>query len=87
MLPEQRVAAAFPLEEVGPNWRSSHSMKNARLTEGTARRLPTETVVVPQARIGTRLIDMPGARMRMKVTTKFAEPTVVETPKKIMPSA
>ena len=62
-------------------------MKNARLTDGTAKRLPTEIVVVLQARIGTRLSDMPGARIRMKVTTKFADPTVVETPRKIIPSA
>ena len=30
---------------------------------------------------------MPGARIRRKVTTKFAEPTVVEIPRKIIPSA
>ena len=49
--------------------------------------MPTETVVVPQTMIGSRLIDMPGARLRITVTTKFAAPTVVEMPKKIIPSA
>ena len=44
-------------------------------------------VSVPQIRIGTRLIDMPGARMRRKVTTKLIDPTVVEMPSRIMPSA
>ncbi len=70
-----------------PNWRSIHSRKNARLTAGTAKMLATDAVSVPQIRIGTRLIDMPGARMRRKVTTKFAAPTVVEMPSRIMPSA
>ena len=46
-----------------------------------------ETVTVPQERTGTRFSDMPGARMRRKVTTKFAAPTVVETPRNIIPSA
>jgi hypothetical protein len=49
--------------------------------------LPTDTVVVPQITIGRRLIDMPGARVRMTVTTKLAAPTVVEIPRKIIPSA
>ena len=44
-------------------------------------------VSVPQIRIGTRAIVMPGHRMRRKVTTKLIEPTVVEMPSKIMPRA
>ena len=49
--------------------------------------MATDAVNVPQVRIGTRLIDMPGARVRRKVTMKFAAPTVVETPRKIIPRA
>ena len=47
---------------------------------GTASRLPAEAVSVPQTMIGTRLIDMPGARMRKIVTMKLTAPTVVEMP-------
>jgi len=36
---------------------------------------------------GTRLIAMPGARMRRNVTMKLRAPIVVEMPRKIMPSA
>ena len=57
------------------------------LTLGIANRLATETVSVPQMTIGTRLIDIPGARVRKKVTTKLTAPTVVEMPRKIMPRA
>ena len=32
-------------------------------------------------------MDMPGARVRNNVTMKLIEPTVVETPSSIMPSA
>ena len=46
-----------------------------------------DAVSVPQIRIGTRLIDMPGARVRRSVTMKLIAPTVVEMPSKIMPSA
>ncbi len=49
--------------------------------------LATDAVSVPQIRIGTRLIDMPGARVRRNVTMKLAAPTVVEMPRKIMPRA
>ncbi|OIQ68353.1 hypothetical protein GALL_500550 [mine drainage metagenome] len=70
-----------------PNCLSIHSMRKARLTAGTASRLPTEAVSVPHTRIGTRLMDMPGARVRNNVTMKLIEPTVVETPSSIMPSA
>ena len=42
---------------------------------------------VPQTRIGTRLIDMPGQRKRRKVTMKLMAPTVVEMPSRIMPAA
>ena len=62
-------------------------MKKARLTAGTANRLPTDAVSVPQTRIGSRLIDMPGARVRISVTMKLTEPTVVEMPSRTMPSA
>ena len=44
-------------------------------------------VSVPQTRIGTRSIDMPGARNRRKVTTKLIAPTVVEMPSSTMPRA
>ncbi|KGX50627.1 hypothetical protein Y027_5377 [Burkholderia pseudomallei TSV5] len=67
--------------------RSSQSSRNARLTAGTANRFANDAVSVPQTMIGSRSIDMPGARMRSSVTTKFAAPTVVETPSRIMPSA
>ena len=40
---------------------------------------------MPQIMIGTRLIDMPGARVRSKVTMKLTAPTVVEMPRKTMP--
>ncbi len=49
--------------------------------------MPADTVLVPQTRIGSRLMDIPGARIRSTVTTKFAAPTVVEMPRKIIPSA
>ena len=62
-------------------------MKKARLTAGTAKMLPTDAVSVPQTRIGTRLIDMPGARIRISVTMKLIEPTVVDMPSSTMPSA
>ena len=70
-----------------PKRRSIQSIRKARLTAGTANRLPTEAVSVPQTRIGTRLIDMPGARVRIRVTTKLIEPTVVDRPSSTMPSA
>ena len=60
MLPEQGLAGWASKKWV-PNWRSIHSRKKARLTAGTASRLATEAVSVPQIRIGTRLTDMPGA--------------------------
>ncbi len=44
-----------------------------------------EAVSVPQIITGTRLIDIPGARSRKKVTMKFADPTVVDIPRKIIP--
>ena len=62
-------------------------MKKARLTTGTANTLATDAVSVPQTRIGTRSIDMPGARSRNSVTMKLIEPTVVEMPSSTMPSA
>jgi hypothetical protein len=68
-----------------PNCRSIHNKKKARLTLGTTSKLATEAVKVPQVMIGTRLIDIPGARVRRKVTTKLADPTVVEIPRKIIP--
>ena len=37
--------------------------------------------------IGSRSIDIPCARMRSSVTTKFAAPPVVEMPSRIIPSA
>ena len=70
-----------------PKRRSIHSIRKARLTAGTAKMLPTDAVNVPQTRIGTRLIDMPGARVRSSVTMKLIEPTVVEMPSMTMPSA
>ena len=62
-------------------------MAQARLTAGTASRLAAEAVKVPQTMIGSRLTDMPGARQRSSVTMKLAEPTTVEMPRKISPSA
>ena len=62
-------------------------MRNAKLTDGTANRLPTEIVSVPHTSTGMRSIDMPAARMRSSVTTKLAAPTVVDTPSKIIPNA
>ena len=50
-----------------------------------ANRLATEAVSVPQTRIGMRLIDMPGARVRISETMKLIAPTVVEMPRKIRP--
>ena len=67
--------------------RSIHSMKQARLSEGTANKFATDAVIVPHTRIGIRLIDIPGARVRSKVTTKLADPTTVEIPRKISPRA
>ncbi len=49
--------------------------------------LAKEAVSVPQTRIGSRLIDMPGARRRNTVTMKLTAPTVVEMPRKIIPMA
>ena len=56
-------------------------MKNPRLTEGMAKILATEADDVPQIKIGTRLIDMPGARIRSVVSTKFIAPNVVRQPR------
>ncbi|MGF6731678.1 hypothetical protein OKW50_003823 [Paraburkholderia youngii] len=70
-----------------PMRRSIHSIRNARLTEGTANRLPPDAVSVPHTSTGTRSSDMPGARILSSVTTKFIEPTVVEMPSSTMPSA
>ena len=61
-------------------------MAQARLTAGTASRLAADAVNVPHTRMGSRLTDMPGARQRSSVTTKFAEPTTVEMPRNISPS-
>ena len=87
MLPQQRLAALRTSKKCVPNWRSIHSRKKARLTAGTTSRFAAEAVDVPQTRIGSRLSDMPGARVRSRVTMKLAEPTVVEMPRKIIPSA
>ena len=62
-------------------------MKKARLTDGTASKLPPDAVSVPHTSTGTRSIDMPGARMRTSVAMKLTEPTVVEMPSRTMPSA
>ena len=67
--------------------RSSHSRKNARLTLGITTRFAALAVSVPQIMIGRRLIDIPGARQRATVTRKLAAPTLVEMPRKIIPSA
>ena len=56
------------------NWRSIQRRKKSRLTAGTTRILAAEAVSVPQVSIGTRLIDIPGARSLRKVTTKLAAP-------------
>ena len=48
---------------------------------------PSDTVSVPQLIIGSRLIDMPGARSRRMVTTKLIEPRVVEMPSRMFASA
>ena len=42
-----------------------------------------EAVSVPHTMIGSRLIDMPSARILNSVTTKFAAPTVVEMPSRM----
>ena len=60
-----------------------NSKTQARLTAGTASRLPTEAVRVPHTRIGMLLMDMPGARESKRRTRKLAAPTVVEIPRKI----
>ena len=80
------MAPAVRPEEVRAELAVSPQKKERQADRGE-REDPTETVVVPQVRMGTRFSDMPGARMRRKVTTKFAEPTVVEIPRKIIPSA
>jgi hypothetical protein len=68
-----------------PNCRSIHSIRKARLTAGTTIRFAALAVRVPQIRMGMRLIDIPGARIRIAVTMKLAAPTVVEIPRKTMP--
>ena len=70
-----------------PNCRSIHSMKKARLTAGTAKQIGD--------RCGQRApdqdrhaVDRHARRAAaQKVTMKLAEPTVVETPRNIIPSA
>ena len=49
--------------------------------------MPTETVSVPQLMMGSRLMDIPGARMRKSVTMKLIEPRLVEIPRKMFASA
>ena len=51
----------------------------AALSAGSAKMLATDAVSVPQTMIGSRLSDMPGARVLNSVVTKLIEPTVVET--------
>ena len=87
MLPEQRMAAAVRSKEmrselaVSPQQKERQADRRDRekVADRDGRRSPGED--------GNRFSDMPGARMRRKVTTKFAEPTVVEIPRKIIPSA
>jgi len=74
------------LKNCVPNRRSNHSNRKSRLTAGTANRMPMLATSVPQIMIGTRLIDMPGARVRNIVAMKFTAPAVVEMPRKIIPS-
>ena len=88
MLPEQRLAAAGGVEEVRAELPVEPEQQEGERSAPAPRRgSPTDAVSVPQTRIGIRLIDMPGARVRNSVTTKLIEPTVVEMPSNIMPSA
>ena len=51
----------------------------AALSAGSANRLATDAVRVPQTMIGSRLSDMPGARVLNSVVMKLIDPTVVDT--------
>ncbi len=46
-----------------------------------------DIVRMPQQNSGSRLSDMPGARMRNIVTMKLMPPIVVEMPRKVTPIA
>ena len=88
MLPQQRLAAAGRVEEMRAELAVHPQQEEGQADARAWRRCWRPMAVsVPQIRIGTRLIDMPGARMRRKVTTKLIAPTVVEMPSRIMPSA
>src|SRR5690348_5860892 len=69
-----------------PKRRSHQSMKKSRLTAGTANSRPMLETSVPQIMIGTRLMVMPGARVRNAVARKLIAPAVVEMPRNTIPS-
>ena len=85
VLPQQRLAAAGGDEELRAELAIQPQHAKARLTAGTTTRFAALAVSVPQTRIGNRLMDMPGARVRSAVTMKLAAPTVVEIPRNTMP--
>jgi hypothetical protein len=70
-----------------PNRRSRYSIVQATVSAGNANSIENEVVSVPQMKIGSRLIDIPGARSLNRVTMKLIAPTVVETVRKSSPSA
>ena len=43
--------------------------------------MSTEVIKVDQEKIGTRIIDMPGARRLMMVTMKLKAPAIEATPR------
>ena len=85
MLPQHADPPAVASKKCVPTLRSIHSSRKASDTAGMAKMLAALAVRVPQTRIGTRLIDMPGQRIRRKVTTKLIAPTVVEMPRSTIP--
>src|SRR5687768_16395032 len=67
--------------------RSTSSSAAARVTAGTANSTISAIERIDQAKMGMRLIVIPGARILKMVTMKLTAPTVVDSPVKITPRA
>ena len=63
--------------------RSSSSMTLAAVSDGTAKITANEVVRMAQRKSGSRLMDIPGARILKMVTMKLMAPAVVAKARKI----
>jgi hypothetical protein len=81
VLEEDRITAAGGIEELVPKWRSVSSMVTAPASTGIVAISRKAVISQPQAKSGSFIIVMPGARRLKMVTMMLIEPRIEETPR------